>query len=101
MERQRLTREPSACPADPAFGNERVDCDFTKGACSAFQVLAGTTLEYNGNGAVFTIQNGYNAPTIATAKYIFFGRIDVVLQAAPGRGIVTSAVLQSDDLDEV
>lgn len=42
-----------------------------------------------------------NAPTIGTEKYIFFGRIDVVCQAAAGQGIVTSAVLQSDDLDEV
>ncbi|POR34226.1 Putative glycosidase crf1 [Tolypocladium paradoxum] len=91
----------TTCPPDPAFGNERVNCDFAKGPCSVFQALAGTTLEYNGNGAVFKIQNQNDAPTIATAKYIFFGRVDVVLQAAPGKGIVTSAVLQSDDLDEV
>ena len=30
-----------------------------------------------------------------------FGHIDVVMQAAPGVGIVSSMVLQSDDLDEV
>ncbi|KND89874.1 putative glycosidase crf1 [Tolypocladium ophioglossoides CBS 100239] len=89
------------CPADPAFGSEGVNCDFTKGACSAFQALEGTTPEYNGNGAVFEIQREFEAPTMATAKYIFFGRIDIVLQAAPGRGIVTSVVLQSDDLDEI
>lgn len=36
-----------------------------------------------------------------TDKYIFFGRIDVTLQAAPEQGIVTSVVLESDDLDEI
>ncbi|KAI5462106.1 concanavalin A-like lectin/glucanase domain-containing protein [Mariannaea sp. PMI_226] len=36
-----------------------------------------------------------------TSKYIFFGRVDVEVRAAPGAGIVTSAVLQSDDLDEI
>lgn len=36
-----------------------------------------------------------------TSKYIFFGRVDIEVQAAQGPGIVTSAVLQSDDLDEI
>ncbi|EEH05832.1 extracellular cell wall glucanase Crf1 [Histoplasma capsulatum G186AR] len=30
-----------------------------------------------------------------------FGHVDFVIKAAPGRGIVSSAVLQSDDLDEI
>ncbi|KAK9440711.1 glycoside hydrolase family 16 protein [Metarhizium brunneum] len=88
------------CPADPAFGGKS-DCDFTKGACSIFSEAEGTKLSYKGNGAVFTIQTETNAPTIETGKYIFFGRVDVVMQAAPGAGIITSAVLQSDDLDEI
>ncbi|ODA83211.1 hypothetical protein RJ55_01722 [Drechmeria coniospora] len=60
-----------------------------------------TTIQYNGQGAVFTVGKETDAPTIMTSKYIFFGRVDVVLQAAPGQGIVTSVVLQSDDLDEI
>ncbi|UKZ81009.1 hypothetical protein TrVFT333_008776 [Trichoderma virens FT-333] len=89
------------CPADPGFGKNNGDCDFTKGACGNFESLPGTTLKYNGNGAVFSISTEKEAPTIRTGKYIFFGRIDVVVQAAAGAGIVTSAVLQSDDLDEI
>ncbi|KAL7932678.1 glycoside hydrolase family 16 protein [Trichoderma chlorosporum] len=89
------------CPNDPAFGNNNGDCDFTKGACSNFDLLPGTTLSYNGNGAVFSISTETEAPTVRTGKYLFFGRIDVVVQAAAGAGIVTSAVLQSDDLDEI
>ncbi|KAL6692180.1 glycoside hydrolase family 16 protein [Trichoderma pleuroticola] len=89
------------CPNDPAFGKNDGDCDFTKGACGNFESLPGTTLKYNGNGAVFSISTEKEAPTIRTGKYIFFGRIDVVVQAAAGPGIVTSAVLQSDDLDEI
>jgi beta-glucanase (GH16 family) len=30
-----------------------------------------------------------------------FGHVEYVIQAAPGTGIVSSAVLQSDDLDEI
>ena len=88
------------CPADPAFGKQ-TSCDFTKGACSAFKEAEGTKLSYKDNGAVFAIQTETNAPTISTGKYIFFGKVEVVMQAAPGAGIVTSSVLQSDDLDEI
>lgn len=91
----------ATCPADPAFGRDTVHCDFTKGACEAFAEDAGTSLEHNENGAVFTISGPNQAPTIATGKYIFFGRVDVEVQASTGVGICTSAVLQSDDLDEI
>ncbi|KAM0249867.1 hypothetical protein ACHAQJ_008841 [Trichoderma viride] len=89
------------CPNDPAFGKNSGNCDFTKGSCGSFDSLPGTSLTYNGNGAAFSISTEAEAPTIRTGKYIFFGRIDVVVQAAAGVGIVTSAVLQSDDLDEI
>ncbi|CAM1506459.1 Fc.00g061000.m01.CDS01 [Cosmosporella sp. VM-42] len=88
------------CPADKAFSG-KVTCDFTKGECDTFSLADGTTLKYDGKGATFAIEKESNAPTIHTGKYIFFGRIDVVVQAADGQGIVTSAVLQSDDLDEI
>lgn len=38
---------------------------------------------------------------IQSKWYIMFGRVECVLKAAPGTGIVSSAVLQSDDLDEI
>lgn len=90
-----------ACPADPAFGKDTVHCDFTKGACDAFAEDAGTSISHNEHGAVFTITGLDQAPTIATSKYIFFGRVDVELKASNGVGIVTSLVLQSDNLDEI
>jgi hypothetical protein len=90
-----------ACPANPAFGDNKVDCDFTKGECDAFHGMIGTNLKYDGKGAWFVINKESDAPTIRTDNYIFFGRVDVVVQAAQGQGVVTSAVLQSDDLDEI
>lgn len=91
----------ATCPADPAFGKDTVHCDFTKGECAAFTNIGGTAIEYGEKGGVFTIPGLGVAPTIATGKYIFFGRVDVEVQAAPGVGIITSAVLQSDNLDEI
>lgn len=42
-----------------------------------------------------------DAPQLNSKWYIMFGHVDYVIQAAPGGGIVSSATLQSDDLDEI
>lgn len=63
--------------------------------------MIATELQYKQQGALFRINKETEAPTIRSDNYLFFGRVDVVVQAAKGNGIVTSAVLQSDDLDEV
>jgi beta-glucanase (GH16 family) len=91
----------TTCPADPAFGGS-VTIDFTKGANAEFTVADGTTMKYDpSNGAAFTINKGSDAPTITSKKYLFYGKVEAVIQAAPGQGIVSSFVLQSDDLDEI
>lgn len=54
-----------------------------------------------GRTLIFPIENEVEAPAVTASKYIFFGRVSITLQAAPGVGIVTSVVLQSDDLDEI
>lgn len=38
---------------------------------------------------------------IQSGWYIMFGKVEFTIKAAPGTGIVSSAVLQSDDLDEI
>ncbi|EJT77024.1 cell wall glucanosyltransferase [Gaeumannomyces tritici R3-111a-1] len=91
------------CPPAPALG-KALTIDYAKGADKSgfFKMLDGTSLEYDGNkGAVFKIASEGNAPTLVAKDYIFFGKVEVELQAAPGVGIVTSVVLQSDDLDEI
>lgn len=90
------------CPPDPAIAGV-VSYDLGKGEPKeSFKALEGTKIDYDaGKGAVFSIKSEGDAPTMASHGYIFFGRLDVTLQAAPGAGIVTSLVLQSDDLDEI
>ncbi|KAK4150330.1 glycoside hydrolase [Chaetomidium leptoderma] len=90
------------CPNPKAVGSKPVDVDFRKGANSFFKVADGTSLKYDTSlGAVFSINKETDAPTISSEKYIFFGQVDVTVRAARGKGIVTSFVLQSDDLDEI
>lgn len=58
-------------------------------------------MTYTSSGAEFTITKSGDSPTIQSKWYIFFGRVSFFLKAAPGTGIVSSAILESDDLDEL
>ena len=92
------------CPNDVGLDSASFACDFTQGksALASWSTAAGTSLTYDGTkGAQFVINGKNQAPTISSDFYIFFGRVDVKMQAAPGVGIVSSMVLQSEDLDEI
>ncbi|PYH89793.1 hypothetical protein BO71DRAFT_422741 [Aspergillus ellipticus CBS 707.79] len=86
------------CPADPALGKS-ASYDFTQGASSDFTATGSPS--YGSNGAEFTVAKQGDAPLIQSNWYIMFGHVEYVIKAAPGTGIVSSAVLQSDDLDEI
>ncbi|KOS19333.1 Extracellular glycosidase CRH11 [Escovopsis weberi] len=83
---------------NPALGLT-INVDFTKGAVNSF--AAGGTPTYDSNGASFTVARPGDAPQLISLFYIMFGRVEIVMKAAPGAGIVSSVVLQSDDLDEI
>lgn len=94
--------DPTAksCPADPALGST-ITTDFTQGESSDWYSEAGTKMSYGANGAEFVIAASSDAPTMATNKYIFFGKVEVVAKASAGTGTVSSFILESDDLDEI
>lgn len=89
------------CPADPALG-----IDYTFNFTSApvdgtWNTTAGTVTYDATNGAEFTISEKGQSPTIQSNFYIFFGRVEAIMRSATGTGIVSSVVMESDDLDEV
>jgi hypothetical protein len=90
--------QSSSCPADSALG-KAVSIDFTKGSSDSFTPQGNPT--YGSDGAKFTVAKAGDSPQIVSRWYIMFGRVEVVVKAAPGAGIVSSFVLQSDDLDEI
>ncbi|KAF2015666.1 glycoside hydrolase family 16 protein [Aaosphaeria arxii CBS 175.79] len=89
------------CPNDPAMP-AKFDTDFRKGAESirGWKQTAGS-LKYTSEGAQFTVAKQGEAPTIQSEGYLHFGYIEVKCKAAAGQGIVSSIVVQSEDLDEV
>ena len=91
----------ASCPSDPALASS-FDTNF-EGASSlpsGWTTTAGS-VSFNSNGANFVINKEGDAPTIQTTGYFFFGYCEVTMQAASGTGIVSSIVMESDDLDEV
>lgn len=57
--------------------------------------------EFTDEGVVFSVKKTGDAPTIQSDGYLHFGYVEVTMKAAKGAGIVSSIVLESDDLDEV
>ncbi|KAI0595621.1 concanavalin A-like lectin/glucanase domain-containing protein [Biscogniauxia sp. FL1348] len=53
------------------------------------------------NGAEFTFAKRYDALQLFTDLYLFFGRVDLEMQVAPGVSIISSTVLMSDDFNEI
>jgi hypothetical protein len=86
------------CPADPALGKS-TNIDFTSGASDQF--TASGSPSYGSTGAAFTVAKPGDSPTIISNWYIMFGKVEVVMKPAHGVGIVSTMVLQSDDLDEI
>lgn len=89
------------CPNNPALP-KTWDTDFTAGkdAVKGWKQTAGS-LTYGSEGAEFIIAEKGDAPTIGSSAFLHYGYVEVVMKAAPGVGIISSIVLQSDNLDEV
>jgi beta-glucanase (GH16 family) len=89
------------CPANIALGTNAT-FDLTNPVNSKiWNVTAGPMSYQPKAGADFTIQSRFQSPTIKSNFYLMFGSVSVFMTAARGQGIISSIVLESDDLDEV
>jgi hypothetical protein len=91
------------CPKDVGLNSANFVSNFASdpNAEDSWSKAAYTTVTYDNQGAQFRIASKGQAPTIETNFYFFFGRVDVTMKPAPGQGIVSSIVLESDNLDEI
>ena len=90
------------CPSDTGSTDSSLHYDFVQSSetLAQWSTLSGSPT-VGAEGVELTINEEGQAPTIATPFYIFFGEISVVMKASAGTGIISSIVLESDDLDEV
>lgn len=78
------------------------NADFRQGADAAKEFTTTTgSINYVADGAEYSITKLGEGPTIQSNFYIQFGYVEVVMKAAPGAGIVSSFVMESDALDEI
>lgn len=95
------TCNPTTTSCDPVTAlGMAVDVDFTQGEVNSFSASGGTPT-YDSSGVTFTIASQGDAPQLNAGFYIMFGRVEITMRCATGTGIVSSVVLQSEDLDEI
>lgn len=92
--------EKSDCPANPALSGT-ASFDMSDQANPKVWNMTAGPMKYGKNGAEFTIAERGQSPTIKSEFYIMWGSVSVEMQAASGQGIISSIVLQSEDLDEI
>ncbi|EAU39396.1 hypothetical protein ATEG_00750 [Aspergillus terreus NIH2624] len=90
------------CPADTGLSTYTLSTDFTSGdsAFKHWNVTAGSVTSTS-LGAEFVINEQGDAPTLESEFYIFFGYVEFKMRASNGTGIVSTVLLESDDLDEI
>lgn len=77
-----------------------INVDFRNGEVNSF-ASSGSPAYDDSDGARFTVAQGGDAPQLGSLFTIMFGRVEITMKAAPGAGIVSSLVLESDTLDEI
>jgi hypothetical protein len=89
-----------SCPSDAGLDQYTYNVDFTQGESPDWTMTYGTA-SYDSNGVGFSISKSGEAPTMQSNFYMFFGQITAMVRAAPGTGIVSCVILESDCLDEI
>ncbi|KAL0257009.1 hypothetical protein SLS55_007819 [Diplodia seriata] len=93
--------ENTTCPPNVGLDQYRFSSDFTTGQNESWEGAAYSVINYGDDGVELTVNKDTDAPTMHTEFYTLFGYYEVEMKAAPGTGVVSSIVLESDDLDEV
>ncbi|KAG7841800.1 hypothetical protein KL942_001679 [Ogataea angusta] len=90
----------TGCPADTALAGA-ISEDF-KSASEYFSVYSTPDqIFYSDEGVQLTLAKRFDNPALRSNFYLMFGKVEVLLKAANGTGIISSFYLQSDDLDEI
>ncbi|KAK4226040.1 concanavalin A-like lectin/glucanase domain-containing protein, partial [Podospora fimiseda] len=89
------------CPSDPGLQASQYAYDFRNGPDYSHWSGSNGPITYTPFGAALSITQKGDSPTLTSAWYFFFGRVEVRMRAASGTGIISCIVLESDDLDEI
>jgi len=92
----------TGCPDNPALsGGYTWSYAKEKGDAPNFRRINQGNVLFQDDGAHFRVAKAGDSPTLISNFYIMYGRFEVKMKVAPGKGMVSSIVLQSDVLDEI
>lgn len=89
------------CPADPALGTEHTWQFNSTLDDKIWNMTNSIQPVYHDDGADFTLSKEGEAVLVTSNFYIFFGVVESWVKMSPGDGMISSIVLESDDLDEI
>ncbi len=93
-----------SCPVNPAQKNPVLNSKFGSGGTPPTgwqQSVCKGNSAYSSDGVSLTVATSGDCPALETEDYVLFGLFEISMRAAPGAGIVSSIVMESDALDEV
>lgn len=93
-----------SCPVNKAQKDAKLEVQFGSGGTPPpgfKQSQCQGKQQYDNNGVALVIEASGDCPAVESENYFFFGLAEVTMKAAPGAGIVSSIVMESDALDEV
>jgi hypothetical protein len=90
----------TSCDSDAALGTEHTWWFNSTLDRELWDMQTGT-LDYTSEGANFEIKKENGSTLLVSNFYIFFGVMEAHVKMAKGAGIISSVILQSDDLDEI
>ena len=90
----------TSCSANTALAGSFSE-DFTSESSYFTDEKMPGEITYGSDGLSMTLTKQGDNPTLLSNFYIMYGKVEVMMKAAPGQGIVSSFFLQSDDLDEL
>ncbi len=71
------------CPPDPAFGMDHTFNFNSTPNNNLWETTVGPVTYDVNTGAAFTVAKQGDSPTIRTKFYFFFGRVEIMMKAAP------------------
>ncbi|KOS44525.1 hypothetical protein ACN38_g4557 [Penicillium nordicum] len=92
--------EHTTCSADPALGTEHTWL-FNSTLDTDLWTMKTGTLDYTSEGADFSMKTENSSTLLVSNFYIFYGVMEAHVKMAKGAGVISSIILQSDDLDEI
>lgn len=93
-----------SCPVNAAQKDAKLQAQFGSGGTppDGFkQSQCKGKQQYDDGGVALIVEESGDCPAVESESYFFFGLVEVKMKAAPGAGIVSSIVMESDALDEV